>query len=170
MCIRDRCVGCVWCESGSDTKVRYLKELGFDAAYNYKTISSLKDTLTEACPNGIDMYFDNVGGDFFDTILPMMNQFGRLAVCGQISTYNDTEPRKGPQPGYPILIKQLKVQGFMAQRWFVEWPKAFKVLDGWIKEGKLKYRETVTEGFDKMFDAFLGLFTGENIGKAVVKA
>ena len=148
----------------------YLKELGFNAAYNYKTISSLKETLTEACPNGIDMYFDNVGGDFFDTILPMMNVFGRVSVCGQISSYNNTEAKNGIQAGQPILGKQLKVEGFMVGRWIEEWPVAFKELDRWIKEGKLKYTETMTEGFDKMYDAFRGLFTGENIGKAVVKA
>ena len=155
--------------AGSDAKVAHLKELGFDAAYNYKTISSIEQALKEACPKGIDMYFDNVGGEFFDTVIPMMNTFGRVAVCGQITSYNKTEPDLAPRIGLHMIGKQLKIEGFIVLRWLDRWQEAFLQMDEWIKEGKIKYRETVTEGFDNMFDAFAGLFTGDNTGKAIVK-
>lgn len=157
--------------AGSDAKVEHLKsKLGFDAAYNYKTISSLSETLKEACPNGIDTFFDNVGGDFFDAVLPLMNEFGRVSICGAISQYNLQAPEKGIRVSSLILWKQLRVEGFIVSRWLPEWPVAFKEMAQWIKEGKLKYDEHVTEGFDNMFEAFAGLFTGANLGKAVVKA
>lgn len=156
--------------AGSDTKVEYLKEIGFDAAYNYKTIQSLDATLKEACPDGIDMFFDNVGGEFFETVLANMNEFGRVSVCGAISLYNTEEPPKGRYISPLILFKQLRVEGFLVMRWFSEWPKAFSEMATWIQQGKLQYREHVTNGFDNMFEAFLGLFKGDNIGKAVVKA
>ncbi|XP_003391770.2 PREDICTED: prostaglandin reductase 1-like, partial [Amphimedon queenslandica] len=155
--------------AGSDEKVAYLKSLGFDAAYNYKTIPSLEAAIKESCPNGVDVFFDNVGGDFFDTVLRQMNTFGRVSVCGAISQYNALEPRKGIDVSPIILMKQLKVEGFIVVRWLDQWPAAFKEMAQWIQEGKLKYRETVFEGFDSMYDAFVSLFKGDNIGKVVVK-
>eukprot|EP00731_Ephydatia_muelleri_P016524 Em0009g948a len=155
--------------AGSDDKVAYLKSIGFDEAINYKTVTSLSDAVKKACPNGVDMFFDNVGGEFFEVVLSRMNTFGRVAVCGFISQYNLEEAPKGRPVSRLILGKQLKVEGIQGQRWASEWPIAFKEMAEWIQEGKLKYAETVTEGFEKMFDAFLGLFKGENLGKAVVK-
>ncbi|XP_065910165.1 prostaglandin reductase 1-like [Dysidea avara] len=156
--------------AGSDEKVGYIKGLGFDEAYNYKTITSLKETLQKACPKGIDMFFDNVGGDFYDTVLPLMNEFGRVSICGCISQYNLEKPEQGARLSGTILFKQLKIEGFIVHRWLARWPEAFKEMNGWIEKDQLKYNETVTEGFDNMFDAFAGLFTGKNLGKAVVKA
>ncbi|XP_035673726.1 prostaglandin reductase 1-like [Branchiostoma floridae] len=155
--------------AGSDAKVAWLKELGFDAAFNYKTVSSLDAALKEAAPNGIDCYFDNVGADFSSTVLNHMNLFGRVSICGSISTYNDNEPAKGPYPFVTILSKQLTVTGFIVTRWIKEWPKGMEQMVQWIKEGKIKYREHVTEGFENMPKAFIGMLVGENTGKAVVK-
>ncbi|XP_078588073.1 prostaglandin reductase 1-like [Branchiostoma floridae x Branchiostoma japonicum] len=155
--------------AGTDAKVAWLKDLGFDAAFNYKTVSSLDAALKEAAPNGIDCYFDNVGADFSSTVLNHMNLFGRVSICGSISTYNDNEPAKGPYPFVTILFKQLTVTGFIVTRWIKEWPKGMEQMVQWIKEGKLKYREHVTEGFENMPKAFIGMLVGENTGKAVVK-
>ncbi|XP_064386880.1 prostaglandin reductase 1-like [Halichondria panicea] len=155
--------------AGTDEKVEYIKGLGFDEAFNYKTMGSMSETLKKACPKGIDMFFDNVGGEWFETVLTQMNLFGRVSICGAISEYNIDEP-KSRAVNQLILFNQLKIEGFMVMRWLKEWPECFMQMSQWIAEGKLKYKETVTVGFENMFDAFLGLFTGANTGKAVVKA
>lgn len=156
--------------AGTDAKVEYLKSLNFDAAYNYKTMSSLNDALKESCPGGVDVFFDNVGGEFFSTVVSKMNEHGRISCCGAISEYNLTEPTLVRPSSRYFVFKQLKVEGFIVTRWLKQWPEAFKEIAMWMKEGKLKYEETVTDGFENMFDAFHGLFTGSNLGKAVVKA
>jgi prostaglandin reductase 1 len=156
--------------AGSDKKVEYLKSLGFDAALNYKTVESLDSAIKQACPNGVDLFFDNVGGDFFTVVVSNMNEFGRVSICGAISQYNTTGVPQCNLNSGMLLFKQLRVEGFIVKRWLSEWPTAFKEMSQWIKEGKLKYDEHVTEGFDNMFDAFAGLFRGDNTGKAVVKA
>jgi prostaglandin reductase 1 len=155
--------------AGSEEKVAYLKEIGFDVAYNYKKVESLFAALKEGCPNGIDMYFDNVGGDMTDAVFPLLNNFARVSVCGVISTYN-TGPHMGPSMLPYMVTKQIKMEGFLVNRWIPMWPEAFQKMDQLIQEGKLSYKETVTEGFDNMFDAFMGLFKGENTGKALVKS
>ncbi|XP_003388652.1 PREDICTED: prostaglandin reductase 1-like [Amphimedon queenslandica] len=156
--------------AGSDEKVTYLKSLGFDAAYNYKTVPSLEAAIKESCPNGVDVFFDNVGGDFFGTVLPLMNKKGRVAICGAIAEYNRKEPLSQTCPiNHLILRKQLNVRGFIILDWVDDWDKAFSNMIFWIQDGDLKYRETVFTGFDKMFDAFMSLFEGTNIGKIIVK-
>ncbi|XP_041379630.1 prostaglandin reductase 1-like [Gigantopelta aegis] len=155
--------------TGSDEKVAYLKSLGFDAAYNYKTISTITDALKESCPNGVDCFFDNVGGEFFESVLGQMNTFGRVAICGAISQYNALELPKVHPVTTIILWKQLTVKGFIVTRWLDQWPDAFKEMTQWIQEGKLQYKELVFNGFDSIFDAFISLFKGANIGKVVVK-
>lgn len=155
--------------AGSEDKCEWLKELGFDFAFNYKTCN-LDATLREAAPDGVDMYFDNVGGDFTVTVLQHMKQFGRISVCGSIANYNDTEVQKVPTPWFSILSKQLRVEGFIVLRWFDRWPEAFKEMGKWIKEGKLKYREHVTKGFENMRQALYEMLQGKNTGKAVVLA
>lgn len=156
--------------AGSDKKVEYLKSIGFDAAYNYKTVKSLDEAIKESCPNGVDLFFDNVGGEFVEAVFSNMNKFGRVSICGAISLYNAEEQPKFRPLTPLILFKELKVEGFIVWRWIDQWPTAFKALAQWIEEGKIKYEEHVTEGFEKMFDAFVGLFKGDNTGKAVVKA
>eukprot|EP00058_Branchiostoma_floridae_P022693 XP_002608183.1 hypothetical protein BRAFLDRAFT_90402 [Branchiostoma floridae] len=156
--------------AGSDAKVAWLKEIGFDAAFNYKTVSSLDAALKEAASNGIDCYFDNVGGDFTTAVLNHMNQSGRVAIVGGISTYNDKDTAgKGPYPYKVIQGKELTVRGFIVRRWLDQWPQGKDQMMQWIKEGKIKYREHVTEGFENMPKAFIGMLVGENTGKAVVK-
>ncbi|XP_049804088.1 prostaglandin reductase 1-like [Schistocerca nitens] len=155
--------------AGSDLKVKWLKEeLGFDHAFNYKTVN-VEKALKEAAPDGVDVYFDNVGGVQSRAVIANMRQRGRISVCGCISTYNSTKVAMVPDVQIHVLGKELKMEGFIVTRWLGQWDKAFKEMAQWIKEGKLKYRETVTEGFENMPDAFIGMLRGENLGKAVVK-
>ncbi|XP_071368663.1 prostaglandin reductase 1-like isoform X1 [Centroberyx affinis] len=158
-------VGC----AGTDAKVAYLKDLGFDHAFNYKTVSSLEQTLRKSAPDGYDCYFDNVGGEFSSVVMPLMKQFGRIAVCGSISTYNDMAPQKGPYMQSHIISKQLRMEGFLAERWEHNNQEALKRMMAWVKEGKLSRTEHVTEGFSNMPAAFIGMLSGDNTGKAVVK-
>ncbi|XP_052739306.1 prostaglandin reductase 1-like [Bicyclus anynana] len=157
--------------TGSDEKVNWLeKELGFDKAFNYKTVD-IEKSLKEATPKGIDCYFDNVGGQISSIIISQMNDFGRVSICGCISAYNEDFAKlpKATIVQVAVVTKQLKIEGFLCHRWENRFSEAYKELHQWIVSGKLKVREHVTEGFDNIFDAFLGLFSGENVGKAVVK-
>lgn len=155
--------------AGTDAKVAFLKELGFDAAFNYKTISSLEETLKKASPDGYDCYFENVGGPFSCIALTHMKPFGRIAVCGSISSYNDTVPQTGPYPHLTMIMKQLKMEGFMVGRWEHKNQESLKRLLIWQKEGKLQCREHITKGFENMPLAFMGMLQGDNLGKAVVQ-
>ncbi|XP_038126295.1 prostaglandin reductase 1-like [Cyprinodon tularosa] len=154
--------------AGTDVKVAYLKELGFDEAFNYKTVPSLEEALKKAAPEGYDCFFDNVGGHFSTVALQQMKSFGRIAVCGSISTYNDATPQTGPYPHLTMIFKELKMEGFMVNRWEHKNLESLKRLMAWLKEGKIKCREHITKGFENMPAAFMGLLKGENIGKAVV--
>lgn len=155
--------------AGSDDKVKYLlDELGFDAAINYKT-QDVAQALRDACPNGIDVYFENVGGEISDAIFPLLNNFARIPVCGAISSYNSEQTDVGPRvQGYLIKTSSL-MQGFTVGNYSSRFGEGAKELAAWLTEGKLKYEETVTEGFDHTIDAFLDLFKGANLGKAIVK-
>ncbi|KAM9501503.1 prostaglandin reductase 1 [Clarias gariepinus] len=155
--------------AGSEAKVAYLKELGFDHAFNYKTVPSLEEALKQASPEGYECYFENVGGRFFTVALSQMKQYGRIAVCGGISHYNDKEPQTGPYPHLDMIFKELRMQGFMVWSWKHKNEESLKRLLTWLKEGKLKCREHVTVGFENMPAAFMGMLQGENIGKAIVK-
>ncbi|KAM4603263.1 prostaglandin reductase 1-like [Polymixia lowei] len=159
-------VGC----AGTDAKVAYLKELGFDYAFNYKTVSSLEETLRDAAPSGYDCYFDNVGGEFSSAAMPLMKEFGRIAVCGSISTYNDVAPQRGPYVHSHVIFKQLRMEGFLVTRWEHKHQEALRRILAWIQEGKLSWTEHVSEGFSNMPAAFIGMLRGDNMGKAVVKA
>ncbi|XP_058237437.1 prostaglandin reductase 1-like [Hemibagrus wyckioides] len=160
-----RVVGC----AGLDRKVSYLKELGFDYAFSYKTISSLKDTLLEAAAQGYECYFENVGGEFSSVALTQMKEFGRIAVCGNIATYNDTELQTGPYIHTLMNIRQLRMEGFMVNRWMHKDHDSLQRLLDWVKEGKLQCKEHVTEGFDNMPAAFMAMLNGANTGKAIIK-
>ncbi|CAG4949103.1 unnamed protein product [Colias eurytheme] len=157
--------------AGTDDKVAWLQnELGFDKAYNYKTCN-LNEVLKVAAPNGVDCYFDNVGGEMSSTIISHMNNFGRVSVCGSISAYNDDHSQlpRAPILQFDIVMKQLKIEGFLVHRWLNRWPEAIEELCKWVFEGKIKTKETITEGFDNIFNAFIGMLAGDNTGKAVVK-
>ncbi|XP_007904806.1 prostaglandin reductase 1 isoform X2 [Callorhinchus milii] len=158
-------IGC----AGTDEKVALLKQMGFDEAFNYKTVKSLDSALKQASPDGYDCYFDNVGGEFSNVVINQMKQYGRIAVCGAISGYNDVEPQKGAYIQAPMIFKQLRMQGFVVSTWNNRREESEKALMAWVKEGKLKSKEHITTGFEKMPDAFMGMLKGENIGKAVVK-
>ncbi|XP_076148126.1 prostaglandin reductase 1-like isoform X1 [Alosa pseudoharengus] len=155
--------------AGSDAKVTYLKELGFDEAFNYKTVSSLEEALKAASPKGYDCFFENVGGPFSSVAIEQMKPFGRIAVCGGISMYNDVTPQTGQYVQLPMIFKQLKMEGFMSVRWSHKDEKSLMRLMDLAKEGKLKCQEHVITGFDNMPAAFMGMLKGENVGKAIVK-
>ncbi|KAL3852386.1 hypothetical protein ACJMK2_016037 [Sinanodonta woodiana] len=155
--------------AGSKEKCDLIKEYGFDYAFNYKEVT-LEQALSEAAPEGVDCYFDNVGGEFTNNILSFMNTNGRIAVCGTMSTYTmDENQPSGLLPYRTILLKALMVQGFHVFSFNAEWPACLNEMIQWVKEGKIKYQETITDGFGNMVDAFIGLFKGTNIGKAIVK-
>jgi NADPH-dependent curcumin reductase CurA len=154
--------------AGGKRKCDYVvKELGFDACVDYKA-GALNDDLKAALPDGIDCYFENVGGEILDAALRRMNAFSRIAVCGLISQYNATEPY-GVKTVQSILTNRIKVQGFIVSDRMELWPKALADLAGWVAAGRIKYRETVTEGLENAPKAFIGLLKGENFGKQLVK-
>jgi len=156
--------------AGSDSKCEWLtKELGFDKAYNYKT-TDIDVVLKEGAPNGVDCFFDNVGGiDATKVINNHMNRFGRISGCGAISGYNKPTTELLPSFQGAMIFKDLKYEGFTIMRWHKQFTEAIQQMAQWIKEGKLKAKETVLVGFEKMPEALKGLFTGENVGKMVVK-
>ncbi|MET4692500.1 NADP-dependent oxidoreductase [Endozoicomonas lisbonensis] len=155
---------------GSDAKAEYLtSELGVDAAINYKTSKDLSADLAAACPNGIDVYFENVGGAHLEAALNVINDHGRIAVCGMIDQYNAEEPVPGPTNLAMIIIKKLKIQGFIVFEHWDEYPAFVQQMSQWILEEKVRYRETVYEGIELAPEAFMGLFTGKNTGKMLVK-
>lgn len=155
--------------AGTDEKCEYLRSIGFDGVLNYRTDKPYSQRLTALCPDGIHCYFDNVGGEMTDSVLLHMNTRGRIAVCGQIAIYNDRSSDFGPRPFSHILLKQLRVEGFIVSRWASRWPEGQARMGEWLREGRLSYRETVYDGLDQAPRAFIGLFHGDNIGKAVVR-
>lgn len=156
--------------AGSDEKLALMREkFGFDEGINYKTTENIKKALAEACPKGVDVYFDNVGGEILDAAMPMMNKNGRIINCGAISLYNETQMPTGPRHEGLMVQKTLLMQGFLVRNYEEEYPAAIKQLATWLQEGKLTYEETVVEGFEHIPQAFLDLFEGKNKGKMVVK-
>lgn len=156
--------------AGSDQKIDYLeKELGADKGINYKKTNDLEKDLREACPDGIDVYFDNVGGELSSAVIPLINKYARIVLCGQISLYDKEEPPVGPLPQPVILTKSAKMEGFIVGNFENRFEEGINQLAQWYQQGKLKHRETVTEGFENVPNALMGLFKGENIGKQIVK-
>ncbi|MEJ8802048.1 NADP-dependent oxidoreductase [Pontibacter sp. H249] len=156
--------------AGSDEKISYLKEqLGFDEGINYKTTSNMQEALEKACPEGVDIYFDNVGGEISDAVYTLLNNFSRIIICGQIALYNVTSRPTGPRVEPLLLTKKSLMKGFIVSDYAERFEEASKELATWVKAGNLKYEESIAEGFDKLPEAFLGLFKGENIGKQLVK-
>lgn len=156
--------------AGSEEKMKILtSKFGFDTAINYKTNTDMKSAIANAAPDGVDIYFDNVGGLISDAVLANINQFARVPVCGAISLYNDTEVALGPRI-QPILVKNsVLMQGFIISNYASKFPLAIQQLTTWLKEGKLTYTETVVNGFDRIPQAFIDLFEGKNEGKMIVK-
>lgn len=157
--------------AGSDNKVQYLiDELGFDAAFNYKTVNDYFTKLRELCPQGVDCYFDNVGGAITDAALRLLNLHARVAICGQISQYNLEKPDLGPRLLGLLIVTRSKIEGFLVSDYTARFDEGLNQLAGWLKEGRLRYHENIIEGFEKMPQAFIGMLQGENTGKQLVKA
>jgi NADPH-dependent curcumin reductase CurA len=156
--------------AGSDEKNKYLREeLGVDAAINYKSSGDMRTALKEACPKGVDIYFDNVGGDISDAVLPLLNLGARIVICGQISLYNLDKPDVGPRPQPYLLVNRALMKGFIITDYAPRFAEGGTQLAQWLAAGKLKSVESVVEGFENTPQAFIGLFTGENLGKQIVK-
>ncbi|MCM4152393.1 NADP-dependent oxidoreductase [Arenibacter sp. N53] len=156
--------------AGTDEKVEMLTaKFGFDHAINYNTTDDMRAALRTACPDGVDVYFDNVGGPISDAVLFNINKFARMIICGAISVYNNTEVPKSVSV-QPFLIKNSALmQGFIVSNYAEKFPEAIKQLSIWLAEGKLTYTETIVEGFENTPQAFLDLFEGKNEGKMIVK-
>jgi NADPH-dependent curcumin reductase CurA len=156
--------------AGSDDKNQYLRdELGVDATINYKTAGDMKQALAQACPNRIDVYFDNVGGEISDSVLPLLNLGARVVICGQISLYCLDKPDVGPRSQPYLLVNRALMKGFIVSDYAARFSEGVIQLVQWLTAGKLKYAESVVEGFENTPQAFIGLFTGENLGKQIVK-
>ena len=156
--------------AGGDEKIAWiLKECGYDAAFNYKTTENYSAKLKELCPNGIDVYFDNVGGAITDAVFGQLNVGARISICGQISQYNDTKVEMGPRLLGALIVARAKVQGFLVSDYAPRFGSALAEMAGWLKAGKIKYREDIVDGFENLPKAFIGLLQGENVGKRLVK-
>lgn len=155
--------------AGSQEKMDYLKnELGFDEAVNYKS-DSFKDDLTKAASDGVDVYFDNVGGEVTDAVFTLLNKHARIALCGAISSYNKEGQDVGPRPQSTMIKTSALMKGFTVGDYAADFATASADLGKWLAEGKLTYEETIVDGFDNIPQAFLGLFEGTNLGKQLVK-
>ena len=155
--------------AGGPEKCRYLKEeLGVDAVVDYKA-GNVSEALKEASPKGVDIYFDNVGGEISDAVMPLINQAARIVICGLISIYNDFALNTGVRPQPYLLVNSALMQGFIITNYFARFGEGVMQLGEWFAEGKLKHAETIVEGFENTPAAFIGLFKGENLGKQIVK-
>ena len=155
---------------GTDDKATLIKsKFGFDEALNYKTTPNLKDAIAKACPAGVDIYFDNVGGAISDSVIANLNAYARVPVCGTIANYNDTIDQLSPSLLPQVVYKFLTIQGFLIADFATRFPEGLALLVTWLKAGKLHYSETILEGFEHLPDAFIGLFEGRNEGKMIVK-
>ncbi len=156
--------------AGSAEKVRWLtEELGFDAALDYKAHEDLRAGLAPLCPDGVDVYFDNVGGVATDAALGLINPRARIVICGQIAHYNAKTPPRGIRPFGTLLARRARAEAFIVYDFRERFPEAQQALARWLDAGALRVRETVVEGFENAPKAFLGLFSGANIGKMIVK-
>ena len=156
--------------TGDDAKVSYLlDELNFDAVINYKTASKMKTAIATACPSGVDVYFDNVGGVISDAVLSQINKYARIIICGQISLYNSSSQPVGPRIQPLILKRSALMQGFIVSNYASRFPEGLKALAEMVGTGRLKYTTTAYKGFDKLPEAFTALFEGKNLGKLIVE-
>ena len=156
--------------AGTDEKTRWLtEELGFDAAVNYRTTDDYGAALAEAAPDGVDVYFDNVGGPITDAVFGALNRDARVAVCGQIAHYNAEETPTGPRKLPLLIAPRARVQGLLVSDYASRYDEAADRLGGWVADGEIEHRETVVEGLENAPEAFLGLFSGDNVGKQVVQ-
>jgi NADPH-dependent curcumin reductase CurA len=155
--------------AGSAEKVAYLTgELGFDAAFNYKD-GPVADQLAKAAPQGLDVYFDNVGGEHLEAAIGAMNVHGRIAVCGAISQYNREQPAPGPRNLGLFIGRRITMRGFLVRDHVALRDQFAREVGGWLREGRIRFRETVVDGIENAPAAFLGMLAGDNIGKMLVR-
>jgi NADPH-dependent curcumin reductase CurA len=156
--------------AGGAEKCAWLRELGFDAAIDYKAPGiNVKKALREHCPDGIDLYFDNVGGDILDAALAVLARSARVVICGAISQYNNAGPVKGPQNYLSLLVNRASMTGFVVLDYADRYAEGVRELGAWYAAGKLKTRETIVDGLERFPAALDALFAGENIGKMVLR-
>lgn len=155
--------------AGSDEKVSYIvDELGFDAGINYKN-QDVASAIADACPDGVDGYFDNVGGEITEAVMPFFNLFARMAICGRISEYNEDTPSMGPRVMRFVHTKQAVVEGFLVFRWEDRYEEGRARLADWVRNGQIKYLEDIVDGFENAPKAFIGQLGGANFGKLLIR-
>lgn len=155
--------------AGGAQKCAYLRdELGFDAAIDYKS-ANIYSALREHCPKGIDVYFDNVGGEILDACLANLAMYARVVICGAISQYNNEQGMRGPSNYMALLVKRARMQGFLVFDYAADYGKAAREMAGWLREGRLKSHEEIVDGIDRFPETLLRLFTGEHLGKLVLQ-
>lgn len=155
--------------AGGPEKCKYLvEELGFDAAIDYKS-EDIKTAIKEKCPKGIDVYFDNVGGEILDVALSRLRMHARVVICGAISQYNNTTPIKGPSNYLSLLVNRATMQGMVVMDYAKDYGTAAREMGGWMAQGKLKSREDVYDGIENFYETFTRLFSGDKKGKLVLK-
>ncbi len=156
--------------AGGDDKVNYIvNELGFDAGFNYKTVTDYQAELAGLCPDGIDVYFDNVGGAITDAVFNLINVKARISICGQISQYNLEKPELGPRNLWALIRNQARVEGFLVFQFADRWEEGTRQMAEWIAAGKLNYREEIAEGLENTPSTFISMLKGSNTGKQLVK-
>lgn len=155
--------------AGSDEKCKFLRDIGCDETINYKTCGDLHAAVAKAFPDGIGVYFDNVGGTHLEAAIANMRQFGRLAECGMIEQYNATEPPPGPRNMIMTVGLSLTIKGFIVSNHYDMLGDFMRDMGAWTKDGKMKWRETIYDGVERAPEAFIGLFKGENFGKMLVR-
>lgn len=160
--------------AGSDEKCQWLlDDLGFDAVINYKTLNNDEATIAaaikKACPDGVDVYFDNVGGKILDAVLLCVNQFARIAFCGAISSYNSVQEVPGPNNYWQVLVKSVRIEGFVVKSYVPRFGEGIAQLSQWYQQGLLQHKEHIVPGLELAPKAFLSLFDGSNNGKLIIK-
>lgn len=156
--------------AGGEAKVRWLlDELKFDAAYDYQSESDHRARIAALCPNGVDCYFDNVGGAISDGAILNINERARIAICGQISQYNLEKPEMGPRLLFQLIIKRARMEGFLVFDYVRKYGPALEQMSEWVRTGQLINRETIVDGIANAPRAFIGMMRGENMGKMIVR-
>lgn len=171
VCQIAKIIGCkVIGSAGSSEKVQWLKDVaGVDAAFNYKETSNIAETLAELAPEGIDVYFENVGGEHLSAAVANMNTYGRIALCGLISQYNTQTGSNVESVLWQSIAKEIRIQGFIVTSYYQHYPEYLELFSQWLSQGQLTWEETVVDGLENAPQAFRDLFSGKNLGKMLVK-